>query len=161
MLWEVRWPMPVVVIHDLWLYLLVATGSFILLFVICQYVLLGIVSDFWIRRVHKKKLPDNDLSPAEYPLAGKILLVLSLLVYSAAAFFGQFGYAFGWFAIVAGVDIFVSRFNVYETDKKGKEAPVAPSTQAEFVQIDLIFDTLMAALAVGGTLLFLQTVTLT
>ena len=66
------------VLHDAWLYLLIAAGALLVLLLFCQFVLLGVVSDFWIRRVHKKKLPDQVLSPTEYPLAGMILLFMSL-----------------------------------------------------------------------------------
>jgi hypothetical protein len=95
--------------------------------------------------------PDTKLGKGGgFTLTATLYNLLSTLVYTVSAYFGQFGYALAWYGIVAPKDVFGSRFDIIETDEAGKEVPAPPNMQTDLVESGIILDAVVAALTVGG-----------
>jgi hypothetical protein len=148
--------MPLLVLHDLWLYLLSAALAFILLFLFCEVVLDNWITKSWLRVLY------GPGSSAGFLQSSPVIAfnLLSFVVYGVAAYFGQLGYAFGWYAVVVATDIFVSQYTLTRDDESGNAGPLAPHDQAGVILISLVHDAIVAALVVGATLFFLQAVVL-
>src|SRR5262249_51848605 len=115
----------------------------------------------WSHWIYLKK--EAQLQPPTLPERTPRLAfnLISFVVYVAAVALGQFGYAFGWFAIVAATDIFVSAFNLLGKDTaSGRLDMPPPDVQVGLTLMNLSIDAVVAALVIGGTLLFQQVVVL-
>jgi len=153
--------MPILVIQSLWLYLLLATLCLVVLFAFIGFVLNRLVFEFWMKRTGSVASRGYIFGPYVVSVPAMVFLLLSLLVYAVATYLGQVGYVFAWYAIVAATDVFVSPFNLWQTDPTGKPGPMPPPVQFELLHIDLVVDAVIAVIAVGVAYLFQHAVVLT
>jgi hypothetical protein len=152
--------MPLLVTHSPWLYWFLAALCLVGLYTVCYFILSRTFCELWIRRTSSVKAQGYIFGPSKISVPATVFLLLSLLVYATAAYLGQVGYAFAWYAILAAIDIFSSPLGLFHSDPTGAPRPLPPPVQTEILYIDLVTDALIAVSAVGATYLFLNAVVL-
>jgi hypothetical protein len=149
---------PLLTLHDAWVYWLIAAIGVALPFLFCQFILFAVFPGYWLRKFTGLKLR-TEASPIL--MSPRIAFnTISLIVYIVAASLDQIPYAFAWFGIVAAADIFVSAADFTHKDQYGNYSLGSPPIQSGLVMIAIVCDALAAALMVGSILVFRQAVVL-
>jgi hypothetical protein len=151
--------MPLFVTHSSWVYWALAAVCLFVLFAAAQ-ILNRLSYELWIKRTSSVKERGYVFGPYRSSVPAMVFLLLTLLVYAVVTYIGQVGYVFAWYAILVAINVFLSPSNLVQLDPNGETRSVPHAVQFELLQIDLVMDAVIAALAVGATYLFLNAVVL-